>query len=118
MLQQEYWLKAYGLELASGSEQCPKLESVSRELRQHALRVLAESGQARALAALATGEGIPEDLAADLPFRFETAVRHSVGFFGYPELVGREVPPEILKKIENTYREYNKNYIPRFGTRH
>lgn len=115
MLQQEYWLKAYGFEFASGSEQGPKLEIVVRELRQHALRVLAESGQERALAALATGEGIPEDLAADLPSRFETAVRHSVGFFGYPELAGREVPPEILKRIENAYREYNKTYVPKYG---
>ena len=117
MLQREYWLREFGLEFPSGREQGPEVEIAVRELRQHALRVLAESGQARALAALATGEGIPEDLAADLPFRFETAVRHSVGFFGYPELVGREVPPEILKKIENVYREYNKIYVPKFGKR-
>ena len=68
MLQEEYWLKAYGLELASGSEQGPKLEIVVRELRQHALRVLAESGHEELLQLWR--RRIPE-MAGDLPSRFE-----------------------------------------------
>lgn len=87
-------------------------DNMRNRLQDGAYYALVYSGSLRVVEALAEGNAFDARYERIRDESFSDAVRACVGIVGYPELTGKPLLPEELRRVKEIYKRYGKRYVP------